>query len=102
MGKQSRKWFLPWWVHKQIRKHERRDAVRARDGDLCWRCGHPMRFGPPYNRGKSATIEHHNPLSLGGTWALDNLRLCHVGCNKHRAAHKSEQKERMRIGVPSR
>lgn len=58
-----------------------------------------MRFGGLPNCGKAATIEHCMPLSRGGTWALDNLRLCHVGCNRHLADHPPEQKERMRINV---
>jgi 5-methylcytosine-specific restriction endonuclease McrA len=61
-----------------------------------------MRFGIPYNRGRAATIEHVSPLSDGGTWALDNLRLCHVGCNRHLGANTPEQKERMRIGKARR
>lgn len=56
-----------------------------------------MRFGPPYNRGKAATIEHVMPLASGGTSALSNLRLCHVGCNRHLGAHDPAQKERMRL-----
>ncbi len=79
------------------RKRERIEAVRARDGENCWRCDQSMRFGPPFNRGKAATVEHVFPLSKGGTWALDNLRLCHVGCNRHLGANTPEQKERMRL-----
>lgn len=90
------KWFNPWMFFRD-KKRSRRDAVRARDGDLCWRCEQPMRFGPPHNRGKAATVEHVLPLALGGTWALDNLRLCHVGCNRHLGANPPEQKERMRL-----
>ncbi len=97
MGKKSIKRFLPPWVHRHLRKRERREALRQRDGDHCWRCGHPMRFGAPFNRGKAATIEHVRALSAGGTWELDNLRLCHVGCNRHLGTHPPEQKERMRI-----
>lgn len=58
-----------------------------------------MRFEGKPNCGKAATIEHHLPLSRGGTWALENLRLCHVGCNRHLAANTPEKKERMRINV---
>ena len=56
-----------------------------------------MRFGQPLNRGKAATIEHVLPLSDGGTWALENLRLCHKGCNQHLGTNTPEQKERMRL-----
>jgi 5-methylcytosine-specific restriction endonuclease McrA len=98
MAKAARKWFLPPWVFKAQRHKERAKQVRARDGDNCWHCGHPMVFdGKHRNAGRAATIEHHKPLSKGGTWALDNLRLCHVGCNRHLADHDPEQKERMRL-----
>src|SRR5690606_12266169 len=97
MAKPKRNWFLPGWVVKSQRRKERAKQVRARDGDNCWRCGHPMVFdGPHPNAGRAATVEHLVPLSKGGTWALDNLRLCHVGCNRHLADHDPEQKERMR------
>ena len=56
-----------------------------------------MRFGGPPNCGKAATIEHYLPRSKGGGDGLRNLRLCHVGCNRHLADHLPEQKERMRI-----
>jgi hypothetical protein len=56
-----------------------------------------MRFGRPYNVGKAATLEQWNPKALGGTKALDNLRLCLVGCNRHLSANTPEQKERMRL-----
>jgi 5-methylcytosine-specific restriction endonuclease McrA len=80
-----------------MRKRSKAAKLRALQGDLCWLCGHPMRFEGPPNRGKAATIEHHLARSRGGTSALDNLRLCHVGCNRHLADHPPEQKERMRI-----
>ena len=90
-------WFLPFWVHKQIRKRGKLARLRAIHGERCWRCNHPMRFEGPPNCGKAATIEHLTPRSKGGTWALDNLRLCHVGCNRHLGDRTPEQKERMRI-----
>ncbi|MGP1281833.1 MAG: HNH endonuclease [Parasphingopyxis sp.] len=61
-----------------------------------------MRFGNgPPNCGRAATIEHLEPRSRGGSGALANLRLCHVGCNRHLADHSPEQKRRMRINVPT-
>jgi 5-methylcytosine-specific restriction endonuclease McrA len=92
-------WFAPGWVHRQIAKHGRKAKLRALHGDNCWRCNRPMRFDGPPNRGKAATIEHLNPRAKGGTWALSNLRLCHVGCNRHLAHRTPEQKERMRINL---
>ena len=88
--------FLPFWAHKHRKKRLRFDAVRARDGDDCWRCGYSMVFDGKPNCGRAATVEHVLPLSKGGSWGLDNLKLCHVGCNRHLANHDPAQKERMR------
>ena len=99
MSKRRPNWFLPGWVHKRLNRHRKFARVRRRDGDDCWRCGRPMRFEGPPNCGKAATIEHVQPLSRGGSWALDNLRLCHVGCNRHLGDRTPEEKERMRINV---
>jgi 5-methylcytosine-specific restriction endonuclease McrA len=102
-GRPAKPWFMATWVFKAQRKRERFAAVRARDGEVCWRCGHPMVFdGPHRYAGRAATIEHVTPLSKGGTWALDNLRLCHVGCNRHLADHEPSQKERMRLSLARR
>ena len=90
--------FMPgWWHQKQDRK-ARIARVRERDGDRCWCCGMPMRFGAPFNTRRSATVEHVLALSQGGTWALENLKLCHKGCNRHLGTNKPEQKQRMRFG----
>jgi 5-methylcytosine-specific restriction endonuclease McrA len=93
-------WLLPAWVHKLLRRRRKLERLRALWGDACWRCGHAMRFEGPPNCGKAATIEHLQPRSKGGTWALDNLRFCHVGCNRHLGDRTREQKERMRINLP--
>jgi hypothetical protein len=96
MTKQRRRWFGNWWwLHREHKR--RRAAIRARDGDNCWRCNRPMRFDGPPNCGKAATIEHLLPLALGGTDDLDNLVLCHPGCNRHLGVHPPAHKERMRI-----
>lgn len=87
------------WVLECVEKKRRRGALRARDGDNCWRCNRPMNFNDPNCR-RAATIEHVTPRSKGGTDDLGNLRLCHVGCNRHLADHEPEQKERMRINRP--
>jgi hypothetical protein len=99
--KSARPWFWPWWVHKHHRRKGKRARLRARDGDACWRCNQPMRFEGPPNCGKAATIEHLTPLCDGGTSALDNLVLCHVGCNRHLGTFSRERKERMRINRPA-
>ena len=96
MAKARPNWFLPGWVHRH-RRRKLLKALRARDGDQCWRCNRPMRFEGEPNCGKAATIEHYLPKAKGGTDDLANLRLCHVGCNRHLADHAPAQKERMRI-----
>ena len=100
MGGKVKRWFLPGWAHRLAKLRTKKARLRQLHGDDCWRCHHPMRFEGPPNRGKAATIEHLTPLSMGGTWALDNLRLCHVGCNRHLGNRPREQKERMRINRP--
>ena len=102
MGKKTtRNWFIPGWIHQHRRKRAKVAELRRLHGDNCWRCNRPMRFGGLPNVGKAATIVHLLALSRGGAWDLDNLRLCHVGCNRHLADHTPEQKERMRINRPN-
>ena len=86
-----------WWSAKQRRKRELAAQVRGRDGEDCWRCHHPMRFGLPFNTRRSATIEHLLAKGHQDRWKLENLRLCHKGCNKHLGTNTPEQKERMRL-----
>jgi 5-methylcytosine-specific restriction endonuclease McrA len=92
------KWFARWMFGRDKRK-AKFEAVRERDGENCWRCGHPMNFELPRNKRRSATIEHVRPLADGGTWAMNNLKLCHTGCNRHLGANSPEQKERMRLAA---
>ncbi len=90
-------WFLPGFMHKHRNRRRKFKRLRRLDGDNCWRCNHPMRFDGPPNCGKAATIEHLEPLSKGGTWHIDNLRLCHVGCNRYLGDRTAAQKRRMRV-----
>lgn len=77
------------------RKHRRDKVVLQllqRDGDECWFCGRPM--------GRDVSLEHLQPLALGGNWSNGNLALAHSGCNKA-AGHlsrikKEELREQMR------
>lgn len=85
-----------------MREREKFEKLRERDGEHCWFCGFKMRFGAPYNIGKAATIEHIQPLSKGGNWAIDNLALCHVGCNRHLADRSADEKQRMREAMVNR
>ena len=58
------------------------DRLRARDGDRCWLCQQPMNFQAKPNSPKAWSIEHLIAQSLGGPGILDNLVLCHPGCNR--------------------
>lgn len=56
-------------------KQEVVDILIKRDGDLCFICKNP--FGKKEKR----TIDHWIPLSKGGSWNINNLRLAHKSCN---------------------
>jgi len=74
-----------------------KDRIRARNGDKCWLCTRPLDFAAAPNSKKAPTIEHLDPLSRGGSKAIDNLVLCHPGCNKQLGDRPRADKERMRI-----
>lgn len=84
------------WMFGRDKQRQRIEQLRRAYGDLCWRCGHPMTFGNPLSR-KRATIEHLLPRSQGGTSEWANIRLCHVGCNRHLGVNPPDQKKRMRL-----
>lgn len=71
------------------------DQIRSRDGDCCWLCGGKLDFNAPPNTKKAPTKEHLTPKSLGGTDRLDNLVLCHPGCNKQLGNRPAEEKRKM-------
>jgi 5-methylcytosine-specific restriction endonuclease McrA len=58
------------------------DLLRARDGALCWLCGKPMDFAAKPNSPTAWSIEHLLSQSLGGPDRLENMVLCHPGCNR--------------------
>ena len=49
------------------------EELLQRDGDRCCLCNEPLR--------DDITLEHHTPLSRGGTHTRDNLGLAHNACN---------------------
>ncbi len=61
----------------RARTENRRRAILARDGDLCWICEEPL--------GDDMTIEHVVERAEGGRNALFNLRLTHSECNNRRS-----------------
>ena len=75
------------------------EQLRLAHGDNCWFCLEPLDFhpGPKKLRQKSdwnyRTIEHLQPVALGGTNDLENLRLCHLRCNHRLGSISREQKE---------
>ena len=56
-------------------KQEAIEILIGRDGDYCFIC--KQSFGKKEKR----TIDHWIPLSKGGTWDIENLRLAHKSCN---------------------
>lgn len=72
------------------------DRLRIRDGDACWLCGETMDFEAKPNTKKAPTKEHLQSISAGGTDALDNLVLCHPGCNRQLGDRPCADKEKMR------
>lgn len=72
------------------------EQLRARDGDLCWLCGGKLNFAAPPNSKKAPTKEHLEAKCNGGSGTLDNLVLCHPGCNKHLGTRPKTDKFKMR------
>lgn len=72
------------------------EHLRARDGDKCWLCGMPIDFNAKPNSSKAPTFEHLIAQSRGGTKSVENLVLCHPGCNKQLAARPLVDKIKMR------
>jgi 5-methylcytosine-specific restriction endonuclease McrA len=50
-------------------------------GTKCGICGEPIDMELRFPDGRSASLDHIVPLSLGGTDAVENLQLAHFGCN---------------------
>ena len=55
-----------------------------------------MDFSDNPRKTQTPTIEHLQPKCLGGGNGLDNLVLCHPGCNRQLANRPREDKERLR------
>jgi hypothetical protein len=84
---------------KDYNKRARRKLIRAaeeeislayvweREAGLCWNCRYPERsvsLDPEVPAHLRATIDHLDPLSLGGTHEKHLVRLAHHGCNAAR------------------
>ena len=76
-------------------KRARIELLQVRDGLHCWLCNrHLLKGGKRKNR--QITIEHLVARSLGGGDELDNLALCHPGCNRHLANRPLDKKRKIR------
>lgn len=58
-----------------------RNAIYERDGWRCGLCGDPVTAGLDYTDLWSATLDHIEPRSKGGSDAPENLQLAHRWCN---------------------
>lgn len=72
------------------------DRLRARDGGKCWLCDQPIDFDAVPNTKKAPTFEHLIAQSRGGPSTLENLVLCHPGCNRQLGDRPLVDKIRMR------
>lgn len=83
----NRSWW-EWHWQRGIDPEERRppiptvirDAVIARDGNVCQLCGGTVQEGDRH-------LDHIVPWSKGGKHAADNLQVTHSRCNMRKAAH---------------
>jgi 5-methylcytosine-specific restriction endonuclease McrA len=72
------------------------DRLRARDGDLCWLCSKHIDFDAKPNSAKAWSLEHLLCKSYGGPDRLENLVLCHPGCNRILRNRSVKDKVRLR------
>jgi 5-methylcytosine-specific restriction endonuclease McrA len=72
------------------------DRLRARDGEKCWLCDGPLDFDAVPNSKKAPTYEHLIAKSRGGLSTVENLVLCHPGCNKQLSDRPLVDKIKMR------
>lgn len=56
-------------------RKEKVSQIIKRDGYLCYICK------KDFGKKEKPTIDHWIPLSKGGTWDIENLRLAHKQCN---------------------
>lgn len=65
-------------------EHVDRDVVGARDGWRCGICRGVIRRTLAYPHPRSASLDHVEPLSLGGEHSYANTRIAHLFCNLSR------------------
>lgn len=53
--------------------------------EICWLCGKPVDYTVPARSPMAPSVDHRDPLSLGGhPTDLQGLELAHYGCNSRR------------------
>lgn len=72
-------------IRKASREPVDRDVVAERDGWVCGICTAPVDAGRAYPDPMSASLDHIEPLSLGGDHTYANTRLAHLTCNTRRS-----------------
>lgn len=65
----------------KTKNRKRAEALRERDGDLCWLCGKPVDFEAAPNSATAWSVEHLLATKHHGPDDLENLVLCHPPCN---------------------
>jgi hypothetical protein len=65
-------------------EHVDRDVVGARDGWRCGICRSKIRRTLTHPHPRSASLDHVEPLSLGGEHSYANTRIAHLFCNLSR------------------
>ena len=69
-----------------------RDAVRARDGDVCRFCGKTVNW-KDRKGADGGTYDHIVPISAGGTESADNIVVCCRACNSRKGARTPSEAE---------
>lgn len=63
-----------------------RKLLKKRGAVTCWYCNVPVSRSLPDHHPQRATLDHIRPLSQGGTWRIDNIRIACFPCNSRRGA----------------
>lgn len=82
-----------------VKKRRKRLRLYLNQGSYCPLCGGQMTWvgedtsiPGTHHDDEYATIDHILPLSKGGGWANDNLRLVHRRCNLARGCGEYEER----------
>lgn len=72
-------------IRKANREPVDRDVVAGRDGWICGICDTAVDPSAKYPDPMSASLDHIEPLSLGGDHTYANTRIAHLTCNVRRS-----------------